>query len=96
MNRDEFHLTKTNNYKQMNITLFITDNCLSCQRVENQLKELLGDRKEINFLVEDIKKVNSNGIIIAPALFIDDELYSYGDLDEEKFLERLKLTRAAN
>jgi hypothetical protein len=64
--------------------------------VENQLKELLGDRKEINFLVEDIKKVNSNGIIIAPALFIDDELYSYGDLDEDKFLERLKLTRAAN
>ena len=80
----------------MNITLFITDNCLSCQRVENQLKELLRNRKEINFLVEDIKKVNSNGIIIAPALFVDDELYSYGDLDEDKFLERLELTRAAN
>ncbi len=80
----------------MNITLFITDNCLSCQRVENQLKELLRNRKEINFLIEDIKKVNSNSIIIAPALFIDDELYSYGDLDEDKFLERLELTRAAN
>ena len=80
----------------MNITLFITNNCLSCQRIENQLKELLGDRKEINFLIEDIKKVNSNGIIIAPALFVDDELYSYGDFDEEKFIERLKLARAAN
>ncbi len=80
----------------MNITLFITDHCLSCQRVKNQLKELLRNRKEINFLVEDIKQVNSNGVIIVPALFIDDELYSYGDLDEEKFLERLELTRAAN
>ena len=80
----------------MNITLFITDNCLSCQRVENQIKELLRNRKEINLLVEDIKKVSSKGIIIAPALFIDDELYSYGDLDEEKFLERLELTRTAN
>lgn len=80
----------------MNITLFITDNCLSCQRVENQLKKLLENRNHITFLIEDIKKVNSNGIIIAPALFIDDELYSYGDLDEEKFAERLKLTRAAN
>lgn len=80
----------------MNITLFITDNCLSCQRVENQIKELLRNRKEINLLVEDIKKVNSNGIIIAPAVFVDDKLYSYGDLDEEKFLERLELTRAAN
>ncbi len=80
----------------MNITLFITDHCLSCQRVKNQLKELLRNRKEINFLVEDIKKVNSNGIIIAPALFIDEELYSYGDLDEVKFTERLELTRTAN
>jgi len=80
----------------MNITLFITDNCLSCQRVENQLKELLRNRKEINFLVEDIKKVNSNGIIIVPAVFVNDKLYSYGDLDEEKFLERLELTRVAN
>jgi len=80
----------------MNITLFITDNCLSCQRVENQIKKLLRDRKEINLLIEDIKKVNSNGIIIAPAVFVNDELYSYGDLDEDKFLERLELTRTAN
>ncbi len=80
----------------MNITLFITDNCLSCQRVENQLKKLLRNWEEINLLVEDIKKVNSNGIVIAPALFINDELYSYGELDEEKFVERLKITRAAN
>ena len=80
----------------MNITLFITDHCLSCQRVKNQLKELLRNRKEINFLVEDIKQVNSNGVIIVPALFIDDELYSYGDMDEDKFMERLELTRAAN
>jgi predicted thioredoxin/glutaredoxin len=80
----------------MNITLFITDNCLSCQRVENQIKKLLRDRKEINLLIEDIKKVNSNGIIIAPAVFVDDKLYSYGDLGEDKFLERLELTRTAN
>lgn len=80
----------------MNITLFVTDNCLTCRRAENQLKELLRNRKEINLLIEDIKKVNSNGIIIAPAVFVNDELYSYGDLDEEKFLERLELTRAAN
>jgi hypothetical protein len=64
--------------------------------VENQLKELLRNRKEINLLIEDIKKVNSNGIIIAPAVFVDDKLYSYGDLDEEKFIERLKLARVAN
>jgi len=69
----------------MNITLFITDNCLSCLRVENQIRKLLRNWKEINMLVEDIKKVNSNGIIIAPAVFVNDELYSYGDLVKRNF-----------
>jgi hypothetical protein len=82
--------------KTMNITLFTTANCLSCQRVENQLRGLIKSRPGINFLVEDIRNVNSNGIIIAPALFIEAELFSYGDLDEEKFLERLKLVNTAN
>jgi len=89
-------MTINYNYNHMNITLFVTDNCLSCLRVENQLKEILKNRKEINLLVDDIKKVNSNGIIIAPAVFVNDKLYSYGDLDEEKFLERLDLSSAAN
>ncbi len=89
-------MCRTSYLRYMNITLFITDNCLSCQRVENQLKKLLRNWEEIDLLVEDIKKVNSNGIVIAPALFINDELYSYGDLDEEKFLERLKMTGTAN
>ncbi|MCK4889650.1 MAG: hypothetical protein KAS97_06925, partial [Candidatus Aminicenantes bacterium] len=47
-------------------------------------------------LIEDIKKVNSNGIIIAPALFVDDELYSYGDFDEEKFIEMIPFSETRN
>jgi len=80
----------------MDITLFVTDNCLSCRRIESKLRNLLKDRNNINFLVEDIKKVNSAGIIIAPAIFIGDELYTYGDLDEEKFLKRIKLVYLAS
>ena len=80
----------------MNITLFITENCLSCRRVENQLKKLTMDRKDINLLIEDIRNVRSGGIIIAPAIFIGEELYAYGELDEEKFLYRLNLMRMGN
>ena len=80
----------------MDITLFVTDNCLSCRRVESQLRNLLKDRNNINYLVEDVKKVNSAGIIFAPAIFIGDELYAYGDLDEEKFLKRIKLVYLAS
>ncbi|GBD88007.1 hypothetical protein BMS3Abin03_01941 [bacterium BMS3Abin03] len=73
----------------MDVTLFITENCSSCQRVESQLKKILKNKNKINLLIEDIKIVRSLGIVIAPALFIDDELYSYGDLDEDKFLEQI-------
>lgn len=75
----------------MDITLFVTDNCSSCQRVESQLKKLLKDRKDVNLHIDDIKTVASRGIIVAPAVFIDKDLYSYGDLDEHKFIRQLNL-----
>ena len=50
---------------------------------------LLGNRKEINITIEDFQETRPEGIVIAPALFIDDELYSYGEIDEDKFMERV-------
>jgi hypothetical protein len=50
---------------------------------------LLGNRKDINITIEDLQEIRPEGIVIVPALFIDDELYSYGEIDEEKFLERV-------
>ena len=83
-------------YKKMNITLFITNRCASCDRVRAAVEKILSERREIKLHIEDIKKGRPNGIIIVPALFIEDELYAYGDLDEEKFLKRIKLVRSAS
>ncbi len=73
----------------MNITLFVTNNCSACKRVRSQIEWLLGNRKDINITIEDLQETRPEGIVIVPALFIDDELYSYGEIDEEKFLERV-------
>ena len=73
----------------MNITLFVTNSCPTCKRVRSQVEWLLGNRKNINITIEDLQKIRPEGIVIVPALFIDDELYSYGEIDEEKFLERV-------
>ena len=54
------------------------------------MKRLLKNRNDVNLLIEDIKSVKSNGIVIAPAIFIGDELFSYGEFEEEKFLKLLK------
>ncbi len=78
----------------MNITLFVTKNCPACKRVKAQVEWLLGNRKDINLTVEDLQETRPEGIVIVPALFIDDELYSYGEIDEVKFLERVGDTKS--
>jgi 2-hydroxychromene-2-carboxylate isomerase len=60
------------------------------------LERIAVDRKNIRLYVEDIKEAQSKGIFIAPALFIEDELYAYGDIDEEKFLDRLHFHSSSN
>ena len=77
----------------MNITLFVTKNCSACTRVKSQVEWLLGNRKDINITIEDLQQTRPEGIVIAPALFIDDELYSYGEIDEVKFMERVGVTK---
>ncbi|PIW70303.1 MAG: hypothetical protein COW08_02575 [Ignavibacteriales bacterium CG12_big_fil_rev_8_21_14_0_65_30_8] len=74
----------------MILTLYVTDNCKACERVKNQLKSLLQDRKDVTLFIENIIKKNIKNILIVPALYIDEELYVLGDINEEKFLNRLK------
>lgn len=80
----------------MNITLFVTKRCNSCDRARSMLEKIATERKNIKLFVEDIKEAQSKGIVIVPAIFIEDELYAYGDIDEEKFLERLQIHSSGN
>ena len=77
----------------MNITLFVTKNCSACKRVKSQVEWLLENRKDINITIEDLQETRPEGIVIVPALFIDHELYSYGEIDEEKFMERVGIAK---
>ncbi|NNG26380.1 MAG: hypothetical protein HKM87_02540 [Ignavibacteriaceae bacterium] len=80
----------------MNITLFVTKNCVVCKRVKSQVEWLLGNRNDINLTVEDLEECRPEGIIIVPALFIEDELYSYGEIDEKNLLDQLHLYPSGN
>ena len=77
----------------MNITLFVTKNCPACKRVRSQIELLLGNRKDITITIEDLQQIRPEGIVIVPALFINDELYSYGEIDEVKFMERVGVAK---
>jgi len=76
----------------MKLTLFVTDNCNACERTKKQVAEVIKDFKEVSLIIENITNTNVRNIIIVPALYVDEELYSYGDINNEKLLNLIKST----
>ncbi len=74
----------------MNLTLIVKDNCNACLRVERALKALAKNRKEIILSVLNIKDISNPKTHICPALFVNQELYSYGDINEDKLIAYLQ------
>lgn len=74
----------------MTLTLFVTDNCKSCERVTRQISELIRGKGGISFTIENINFYNSKNIIVVPALFVNDELYSYGDINKSRLLKLIE------
>ena len=74
----------------MNLTLMVKDNCDACARVERLLKKLINGQKEIKLSVINIKDATTITTQICPALFVNQELYSYGDIEKEKLSAYLK------
>lgn len=74
----------------MNLTLVVTKNCKSCTRAEDQMKKLTAQNENLKLLIVNLNDVKYRGIDIVPALIIEDELFAYGDINEEKLLLKLK------
>ena len=74
----------------MTLTLFITDNCGACKRVQKQVTDLVKDNLNIKLQIENIKDFSDKNLLIVPALYIEDELYAYGDINEKKLLKKIK------
>lgn len=74
----------------MDLTLIVKDNCNACLRVEKALIKLADKRKEIILTVINIKDLPQPKTQICPALFVNQELYSYGDFNEDKLIAYLQ------
>ena len=74
----------------MILTLFIADECQACARVQKQVTDISKKSNNLSLQIENIKDCPNNNILIVPALYIEDELYAYGDINEKRFLKRIK------
>ncbi|MFZ1518728.1 MAG: hypothetical protein WAU11_08130 [Ignavibacteriaceae bacterium] len=74
----------------MDLTLIVKDNCNTCARVERALHTLVSEKKEILLSVINIKDLSIPKTQICPALYVNQELYSYGDFNEDKLIAYLQ------
>lgn len=73
----------------MYLTLVISDDCDACERAKIKLNKIKIDYPKIVTNIININKSSNKGILITPALLIDEELFSYGDIDENKLIPKI-------
>ncbi|MDZ7765054.1 MAG: thioredoxin family protein [Melioribacteraceae bacterium] len=73
----------------MQLTLFVTDDCSACVRAVTKIKEVINGLDGVELNVKNIKETKPQNVFIVPALFIDDQLYLYGEVDSQKLVEKI-------
>lgn len=73
----------------MELTLFIENKCSACSRAEKNIREVIAEKKNITFTVRNLSENKTHRVFIVPALFIDEKLYFYGDVDKEKLSNKI-------
>ena len=71
---------------KMEISLIVEQNCNACIRATKTLKKIEEKLGEFPLNIIDINEYKGKNISIVPALLINGELFSYGDIDENKLL----------
>lgn len=73
----------------MKLTLVVSENCRSCKRAESQLRQMALQNRNIKIIIINSNNFSNYSAIIVPALFVEDELFSYGDIDEGKLISKI-------
>jgi len=58
-------------------------------RTEKALKSFVRSRSEIDFSIQNFRSYHKKLFFITPALLVNDELFSYGDINFEKLEQHL-------
>ncbi len=73
----------------MQLKLIISDNCNACLRAEKILKKIVFENPLLSLQIIHINSFHDKRINITPALLIDNKLFSYGDIDQQKLFNKI-------
>ena len=72
------------------LIIYVSDNCSACTRVVSSAKKIADELNNVNVQIKKITELNGQ-IIISPAIFVNNELFCYGDIDPQKLRNKIKL-----
>ncbi len=71
----------------MKITLLVSDNCPACERALSVLSNFRLNNRKLTYAIINIADPSVKAVPIVPALFVNEKLFSYGDVDTNKLTE---------
>ena len=74
------------------LVIYTAENCPTCQRVVESAKELANGVPNVELTIKNIKDCDRK-ITIVPAVFINQNLFCYGDFDKQKLSELIRKQR---
>ena len=63
------------------LCVYVTNNCAACKRVVALLKEYTAAENNVQLKIINVKD-STKKVSIVPAVFLNDELYSFGDINK--------------
>ena len=75
----------------MKLRLIVADNCPACERTKETLISAAKQNPNIDLIIERICDFKKQSLCIVPALLINDELFSYGEIDKNQISEIIKM-----
>ena len=67
------------------LVINVTDNCEACKRAIAQVRTISETNEYISYNIKNINRTKEN-IVIAPAVFVNNKLYCYGEFENNSLL----------
>lgn len=79
----------------MILTLIISDKCDACERAKKVIEKISIMYPQITTKIIHIDSYKEKKVSITPALFIDQKLFCYGDIDEISLSKKINWSACA-
>ena len=70
------------------LCVYVTNNCAACKRVVALLKEYTATENNVQLKIINVKD-STKKVSIVPAVFLNDKLYSFGDINKSDLSKKV-------